>query len=77
MPACSDAREASASALTSVAQTFAPSFARQMAEARPMPWPAEVTIAVFPESLPAMDFSPLILFNWRPNYRLGARLVHE
>jgi hypothetical protein len=48
-----------------------------MAEARPMPWPAEVTIAVFPESLPAMDFSPVILFNWRPNYRFGARLVHE
>ena len=48
MPDCSAASEASASALMSVAQTLAPSFAMQMADARPMPWPAEVTIAVLP-----------------------------
>jgi hypothetical protein len=52
------ANEASASALMSVAQTLAPSFAMAMAEARPIPWPADVTIAVLPASLPAMDFSP-------------------
>jgi hypothetical protein len=51
----------------SVAQTFAPSFAMQMAEARPMPCPADVTIAVLPESLPAMDISLEFLFNWRPS----------
>jgi hypothetical protein len=49
----------------------------QMAEARPMPCPAEVIIAVFPASLPAMDFSPVFLFNWRSPYRFATRLVHE
>ena len=48
MPDCSVASVASKSSRMSVAQTFAPSFAMAMAEARPMPCPADVTIAVLP-----------------------------
>ena len=54
MPGCSLAKTSSKSPRMSVAQTLAPSFAIAMAVARPMPWAAEVTKTVLPESLPVI-----------------------
>src|SRR5580700_2228443 len=56
MPGRSSRRLCRAVSLISVAHTVAPSSAKAIAVARPIPWAAAVTNAIFPASLPLIFF---------------------